>query len=417
MSVFSLMKSRLKIVLALFFAGSIIGYSSDARPPDWHQWRGMNRDGVSQETGILKNWSDASPKVVWRIPLGDGFSGVSISDGRAYTTYAKGEAEILVCLDTASGKEIWCYVIDERFKSPDGGDGARSTPTVDGDRVYALSAHGRLVALDAQNGKALWHCDFRSAFSSEQPRYGFCTSPIVQGDLLLIQTGGTRGNALAAFDKRNGNIIWSCEDDPCGYSSPITATLSGKRQTMFFTGRGLVSVSPKDGTVYWRYDWQTPSNINAATPIFIPPDRIFMSSGYDIGAAVVQIIETNGEFTVNTIWKSRVMKNHFSSSIHHSGYLYGFDNAVLKCIDAVTGREQWVTRGFGRGTLIYADGCLIILGENGNLALAKATPTEYEQLAETQLLKGRCWTLPTLSGGKFYLRNMEELVCLELSEP
>ena len=186
---------------------------------------------------------------------------------------------------------------------------------------------------------------------------------------------------------------------------------------MFFTGQGLVSASPKDGTVYWRYDWQTPSNINVATPIFIPPDRIFISSGYDIGAAVIRITESDGEFTANTVWKSRVMKNHFSSTIYHGGYLFGFDNTVLKCIDAETGREQWVTRGFGRGTLIYADGCLIILGQDGNLALAKATHTQYAQLAEIQLLKGRCWTLPTLSGGKLYLRNMEELVCLELSEP
>ena len=417
MSVLSLMKSRLKIALVLFWGGSCIGYSTDARPPDWHQWRGANRDGVSREAGVLKSWDGAGAKLLWRIPLGDGFSGVSIADGRAYTVYAKRKDEIVVCLDATNGKELWRYVIDERFKSPDGGDGARSTPTVDGDRVYALSAHGRLVALNAQNGKALWTCDFRSVFSSETPRYGFCTSAIVQGDLLLLQTGGTRDNALVAFDKHSGKIVWSCEDDPCGYSSPITATLSEKRQTVFFTGRGLVSVSPKTGTVYWRYDWQTPSNINAATPVFVPPDRIFISSGYDIGAAVVHIKGIDGKLVATTVWKSRVMKNHFSSSIYQNGYLYGFDNAVLKCIDAVTGREQWVTRGFGRGTLIYADGCLIILGENGNLALAKATPTEYEQLAETQLLKGRCWTLPTLSGGKLYLRNMEELVCLELSEP
>ena len=411
------MKSRLTIAFALFCAGSTIGYAGESESTnlDWHQWRGVNRDGVSRETGVLKNWTNVGPKVLWQIPLGDGFSGVSIADGRAYTVYAKGEDEIVVCLDATNGKEIWRYVIDERFRSPDGGDGPRSTPTIDGDTVYALSAHGRLVALDAQNRKALWHCDFRSAFSSEQPRYGFCTSAIVQGDLLLLQTGGTRDNALVAFDKHSGKIVWSCEDDPCGYSSPITVTISGKRQTVFFTGRGLVSVSPKTGTVYWRYDWQTPSNINAATPIFIPPNRIFMSSGYDIGAAVVQIKEIDGKLVATTVWKSRVMKNHFSSSIYQNGYLYGFDNAVLKCINAETGREQWITRGFGRGTLIYADGCLIILGENGNLALAKATPTEYEQLAETQLLKGRCWTLPTLSGGKLYLRNMEELVCVDLS--
>lgn len=412
------LNSGIITILALFCVGSIATRAAEngANNLDWHQWRGPNRDGISPETGLLKRWSDDGPREIWRISLGEGFSGVSISDGRAYTMFVKGEDEIIVCLDAASGREIWRNLDDYRFENRQGGDGPRSTPTVDGDRVYALSAYGRLVALDALNGKELWSHDFTKAFSSNMPRHGFSTSPIIEGELLLVETGGESGKALLACDKRSGKIVWSSEDDAIGYSSPITESILGKRQTVFFTGRGLVSVSPKNGEIYWRYDWPTRFNVNAATPIFIPPDKIFISSGYDMGAAVVQIMETDGGLTATEIWTSREMKNHFSSSVLHGGYLYGFDNAFLKCIDAATGEEQWVKRGFGKGTLIYADGNLIILGEEGNLALAKATPTQYQEIARTQIFDGRCWTVPTLSGGKLYLRNTEELICLDWSK-
>ena len=411
--------SAIALVLVLVCVGYIAAHAAEneSNGLDWYQWRGPNRDGISLETNLLKRWSDDGPTELWRIPLGEGFSGVSISGGRAYTMFVNGEDEIVICLDAASGKEIWRYLDDYRFENRQGGDGPRSTPTVDGDRVYVLSAYGRLVALDALNGKELWNHDFTKAFSSNVPRHGFSTSPIIEGDLLLVETGGEAGKALVACDKQSGKVVWSSEDDASGYSSPITVTISEKRQTVFFTGRGLVSVSPNDGEIYWRYDWPTRFNVNAATPIFVPPDKIFISSGYDMGAAVVQIMETSGQLTVTEVWTSREMKNHFSSSVLYDGYLYGFDNAFLKCIDTETGEEQWVKRGFGKGSLLYADGNLIILGEGGNLALAKATPTQYEEIAQTQIFNGRCWTMPTLSNGKLYLRDTEELICLDWSEP
>ena len=410
--------SGIVVVLVLFCAGNLIAYAAENETNrlEWHQWRGPNRDGISPETNLLKRWADDGPKELWRIALGEGFSGVSISDRRAYTMYVKGQDEIVVCLDATSGREIWRYLDDHRFENRQGGDGPRSTPTVDGDRVYVLSAYGRLVALDALNGKELWNHDFTQSFSSNLPQHGFSTSPIIEGELLLVETGGETGKALVACDKRSGKIVWSSEDDASGYSSPITETILGKRQTVFFTGKGLVSVSPKDGEIHWRYDWPTRFNVNAATPIFIPPDKIFISSGYDMGAAVVQIKEIDGQLTATEVWTSREMKNHFSSSVLHDGYLYGFDNAFLKCIDAETGEEQWVTRGFGKGSLIYADGSLIILGEGGNLAIAKATPAQYEEVAQTQIFNGQYWTMTTLSDGKLYLRNTEELICLDWSE-
>jgi outer membrane protein assembly factor BamB len=389
--------------------------SEESTHAEWHQWRGPNRDGISVDTGIRQNWPAEGPKELWRIPLGEGFSSISISNGRAYTMYAKGEDEIVVCLDAKTGKEIWRYLDDYLFENRQGGNGPRSTPTVDGDKVYVLSAYGRLVALDASTGTQLWDYDLTKAFESRMPQHGFATSPIVEGDLLLVEAGGTDGRAIIAFNKENGNIVWNAQNDGPAYSSPITVTTHDTRQTIFFTADGLVSVSPEDGGVYWRYTWHTSFDVNTATPIFISPDKIFISSGYDTGAAVVQIKESDGKFTACEVWRTRVMKNHFSSSVLHEGYLYGFDNAILKCIDANTGEEQWKVRGFGKGSLVYADGHFIVLGESGNLALVEAAHTEYLEIAQTQVLNGRCWTPPTVSGGKLYLRNHEELVCLDLS--
>ncbi len=390
------------------------GESSQSSEMEWHQWRGPNRDGVSHETGLLTNWPEGGPKEVWRTSLGDGYSSVSISGGRAYTMYAEGEDEVVVCFDAKTGEEKWRYLDDYRFKNRQGGDGPRSTPTVDGDMVYVFSAYGRLVAINALTGNELWDYDFTKAFESPIPQHGFSASPVVEGNLLLMEAGGKGNRAIIAFNKENGDIVWNTQDDPPAYSSPITVTIHNVRQAIFFTAEGLVSVSPRDGEVYWRYAWRTSYDVNAATPVFIPPDKVFISSGYDTGAALVQIEENDGKFSVSEMWRSRVMKNHFASSILHEGYLYGFDDGTLKCIEANTGEEQWRKRGFRKGSLIYADGHLIVLGESGNLALVKASHTEYIEVAQTQIFDGRCWTAPSVSGGKLYLRNNEELVCLDL---
>jgi len=166
--------------------------------------------------------------------------------------------------------------------------------------------------------------------------------------------------------------------------------------------------------MFWRHPWQTSYDVNAATPIFIPNDKVFISSGYGVGATVLQIQSQGGSMKVEPVWRSRVMKNHWASSILHQGYIYGFDDGILACIDANTGEQQWQQRGFQKGSLIFADGHLIILGERGNLALAEATPSAYKEKATAEVLRGKCWTMPTLAGGKLYVRNQSEILCLDM---
>ncbi len=420
-----------KVTVFLVVSALLCGAVLTASATEWPQWRGPNRDGVSDEVGILKEWAASGPKVLWSRPLGEGFSGISVSQGRVYTMFSKGNDEFVVCLNATDGQEIWRFRSDKNYHEGQGGNGPRATPTIDGNLLFTISAHGKLYALNAENGEKVWSHDLQRKFGSKMPRWGFSTSPLVDGELLLVEAGGKGEKSIVAFNKSSGDVIWSSHKDKLGYSSPIAITVKGVRQIICFTGTKLVSVSPTDGKIYWEYAWKTGYDVNAATPVFIPPDKVFISSGYDKGAAVLQmrvfishdddraaveqIRENQGTIRIEEIWKNRKMKNQFSSSVLHENYLYGFDNSILKCIEADTGEEQWKSRGFGKGTVVLADGHLIILSDRGKLGLAEATPAEYIEKASAKVLSGLCWTAPTLANGKLYVRNEEEIVCLDMT--
>ncbi|HEY2291041.1 MAG TPA: PQQ-binding-like beta-propeller repeat protein [Thermoanaerobaculia bacterium] len=403
-----MLQLRVHVPLAL----SLALLASAASPADWPQFRGPNRDGISQETDVLKSWPANGPKVLWRVPLGEGYSHLAVVKGRLLTLYGQGDNEYAVALDAATGKPLWRVAIDRKLVN-DQGNGPRSTPTVDGDTVYVLSGQGRLAALKLANGQTLWQHDLRAEYGAQPPTWGIATSPLVEGNLLLVNVGGSNGRSMAAFDKANGKPLWFSQNDPAGYAAPIAITVGGVRQVIFFTGDSVVSIAPKDGKLLWRVPWRTDLGVNAATPIFLPPDKLFISSGYDTGAAVFQIRPADAGITVAEVWRNRVMKNQFSSSLLYKGIIYGFDNATFKAIDAATGQERWKQRGFGQGSLILAGGNLIVLSDSGKLALVEATPEQYRELGSATVLSGRCWTAPTLTGSRLYLRNQEELLSLD----
>jgi outer membrane protein assembly factor BamB len=275
--------------------------------------------------------------------------------------------------------------------------------------VYILTPNGHLAALSAKDGKQIWSHNLVSEYGSEIPNWGTSTSPLVEKELLLVDVGGKTGFSLMAFNKKDGSVAWKTHTDKQGYSSPIAVTVNGVRQILFFTGTALVSVSPQ-GQVFGKYPWRTDWDANIATPIFIPPDKVYISSSYGTGAAVLKI--NKASFT--EVWKSTVSKNHFNSSVLYQGYIYGFDDAILQCIEANTGTEKWKHGGFGKGSVILVEGNLIVLGERGQLALVEATPAGYKEKALTQPLEGKTWTNPALANGKLYLRNQKEIVCLNL---
>ncbi len=396
-------------------------FATPAVAGDWPQWLGPDRNGTSNEKGLLKQFAEAGPEVVWRAPLGKGFSAIAIAASRLYTMSTDKEGEFVVCLDAATGKVLWRVRTGGYFEEAQGGDGPRSTPTVDGDVVYALGAQGQLFALNAESGEVGWQKDLAKEFGSEVPRWGFSTSPLIDGDLLFVEVGGVDGNFVVdmvidreaaatavAVDKKTGRTVWSALGDKMSYSSPIAYTVAGRREVAFLNAYALVGLSPSDGSVRWRVPWKTRYDVSAATPVFIAPDQIFISAG-DNGA-VFRVKENGAE----QVWKNDVMKNHFGTSIYHDGYLYGFDQSILKCVDATTGAEKWKARGYAKGTLIIADGQLIVLGEQGNLGLVEATPEHFNERANAQVMNARCWTAPSMADGIVYLRDETEIVAVDL---
>ena len=401
-------------VFALLLAAGLGAPQVAGAPPtyDWPQFRGPGRDGVSAETGLARSWPATGPKELWRKPVGEGFSGISVAGGRAFTLVAGPDQEFAVGLDAATGAEVWRTPVGPRFDEALG-NGPRSTPTVDGDRVFVLSSTGHLAALAVADGHPLWELDAQKEMGAPMPLRGFACSPLVDGDLLLVELGAGAGKALAALDKASGKVRWSARDTPSGYSSPIAVDIDGVHQYVFVntSGREVVALRP-DGSVWWTHPWP-PGSI--AMPVFVPPNRILVSASADIGAALLEVKTVDGKPQVDEAWRNRVLKNHFSSSLARDGFIYGFDNGTLKCVDAATGEQRWAERGFGKGSLIAADGLLLVLGDRGTLALAEATPEAYHELARVQALKGKSWTAPTLAGGRLYLRDQSEIVCLEVA--
>lgn len=402
-------------LVVLLVGAFFVPAEGHCEPGDWPEYRGPHRDGKSPETNVVDSFGETGPKQLWSTSGGEGYSGLSVVDGRLFTLVSRNKEEVALALDAATGKELWSYRLDDAFRNSFG-NGPRSTPTVDGDTVYVLGARAKLAALDAETGEAKWTQDLQKSFGARVPTWGVSTSPLVLGDLLLLDVGGRDGASVAALNKRTGIVKWTAGTDIAGYSAPLPITVNGVDQVIFFTGTQVQSVDPEDGEVLWTRRWRTSYDVNAATPIFIPPNRLFVSSGYDTGAGLYEITAGDGKASAEEIWTTRGMKNQFSSSIYHDGYIYGFDNSILKCIDPKTGEDVWRARGYGHGSMTYADGKLIVLSDKGKLGLVEATPEEFRELDSTQIFNGKTWTVPTLVDGTLYVRDENRILALDVQD-
>ena len=380
---------------------------------DWPQWLGPHRNGISSETGLFGK--APSFKESWRVHAGPGRAGLSVVGDRLYTISGGAYA---VCLDARNGEVMWRTPTTGNDPSPSGWRDSRSpraTPTVDGKMVYVFSALGKLLALDSQFGTQRWSRDIILEFDSVKSGRNFAASPLVERNLVLIEAGGKNGHSLMAFDKTSGEVAWNTRSDERGYSSPIIATIGQTRQAVFFTDYGLIAVAPQNGRVLWQYPWMTSQHPNTTTPVFIPPNRFFISSSSGMGGTVVEVTATDGRYEVAEVWRNNNMQNHSATSIYYQGHLYGFDGSTLKCLDAETGEEKWQTRGYGHGTLIVADGHLVILSERCNLGIAEATPAGFVEKANAQVFRrSRCETVPSLADGRIYLRDDKEIVRINI---
>jgi outer membrane protein assembly factor BamB len=402
---------------ALAAAGVAAGLAAAAPSHDWPQFRGANRDGVSAETGLLASWPAGGPRQAWRVKIGPGYSGIAVVGQRLYTMYAadhEGKAlEFAAAFDAATGRELWRTAVGDKHVG-DFGDGPRSTPTVAGDTVYVLGARGDLAALAAADGAVRWRVQLTEAFGSKVPYFGFSTSVLVDGEQVVVEGGGKEGKSFAGLDRKTGATRWTSGNGPDepSYNSAISFSVGGKTRYAYIVGASLKCIDA-GGSEVWSHPWTYPGETHA-TPIFIAPDRIFASGAEGVGATLLRFVEQEGTARVEEVWKSANMRNHFSASVVRDGHVYGFDNASLRCLSLDKGESAWVRRGLGKGSLVLADGHLVVLSDQGLLVLVEATPEGYKEKGSVQALQGRCWTSPSLAHGRVYLRNYEEMVCYDL---
>ena len=382
---------------------------------DWPQWRGPNRDGVSGSKLAETPWPSDGPPRRWKVPGGPGHSGIAVAGDRLYTMLQEGEEEIVLCLDAATGATRWRFSARAKFVEPSGGPGPRATPAVFDGCVYTLGGTGLLHALDGATGAILWRRDLVRDFGGRIPEYGFASSPLIEGDLVIVQPGAPEAS-VAAFDRKDGRRVWATGKDPAGYSSPVAATIAGRRQIVALTGAAVVGIDARHGRILWSHPWTASHNI--VTPV-VDGDRVFVSSGYGKGCTLLRIAAD--PWTVTPVYVSTKMKSQLSTPVLDRGSLYGFDDEFLVCLAFETGELRWKARGFGKGGLVAADDRLIVLGETGRLALVDATPAEFRERAAIRISETRCWAAPSVARGRLWLRDQESFSCFDIeasrSEP
>ena len=385
-----------------------------AAPPYWTDFRGPLRDGNYRERPIRADWPPEGLEPLWRQPIGGGYASFVVARGRAFTIEQRGGEEVVAAYDPVTGRELWTNAWTASFREMMGGDGPRATPTWFDGRVYALGAQGELRCLDEVTGRVVWRTNILEDAGAKNLQWGMAASPLIVDDTVVVLPGGSGGKSVAAYDRRSGQHAWSALDDQAGYSSPMLVTLAGVRQILVFTGSRMAGITADRGELLWEYPWTTQFGVNASQPLLVGDNRVFVSTGYGTGAGLVEITRNGDTLVPREIWRSNRMKNQFSSSVLHDGFIYGLDEAILACLDARTGDLKWKGGRYGYGQVMLAGDRLIVLSEQGDLALVRATPEKHDELARFAVLEGKTWNHPAMSGGYLLLRNINEMVAFDL---
>ena len=377
---------------------------------DWFQWRGPNRDGKSGETGLLKTWPAQGPPAAWRTTgAGIGYSSFSASGGRIYTLGGRSQQELVIALDAGSGKRVWETPIGALFFN-DRGNGPRGTPTIDGDRIYALGGSGDLVCLDAKTGKPVWSKNVLREFGGSNITWGLSESPLIVNDRVLVQAGGSNAS-IVALNKTNGAVLWRQHSDEAGYSSAVVAQVGGTQQAVFFTAERALGVSVRDGRELWSYDRVANRTANIATPV-VAGNRVFLSSDYGTGAALLELSASGAR----EVYFTREMRNHHSTSVLVGEHLYGFSSSILTAMQLADGTVAWRDRSVGKGSLIYADERLYLFSENGVVGLAEPAPQGYKEHGRFRIEAGSLptWSHPIITNGKLILRDQDNVYAFNI---
>ena len=385
-------------------------------PTDFPEYRGRRRDGVVTGPALARDWAARPPRLLWRQPAGGGYAAFAVAGNLAVTIEQRRDQEAIVGYDTASGGQRWLYSYPARFSEKMGGDGPRATPTLADGRVYALGATGKLVCLDAQTGRRHWDADI---LEGDNLPWGISGSPLVYDRYVVVGPGkqGAGGHTLVAYDRTSGQKAWAAGEARAGYSSPMLATFAGVRQILLFDGERLAGYDASTGQELWHYEWRTNPEVNAAQPIVLDGDRVFISSGYGVGCIMLKVSRNQGKWEASPVWtRKTTMRCKFTSPVALGGYLYGLDEGILVCLDEKTGDRTWRGGRYGHGQLLLSGDLLVILAETGELALVEANPAAYRELGRITVFDSKTWNCPALANGKAYLRNDQEMACYDLAE-
>ncbi len=381
----------------------------------WTGYRGPGSAGRYDEMAVIEEWPPDGPPLLWKQPIGEGWSSFAVADGAAFTLERRRDREVVAAYDLTDGRELWTASWQSRFAEQADRDGPRSTPVWDAGRVYALGAAGDLVALDAATGDRLWQRDILEENDAGNITWGVSASPIVAGDLVVTMPGAGNGHAIVAYDKAHGEPRWHALSDAASYTTPMAVTLAGRPQLLAVTASRAVGLDLSDGSLLWEHPWATNMGINAAQPIVVGENRFMLSAGYDHGAVMVEIQPEGERLAARAVWETNRMKNKLSSSVYYDGHLYGLDEGILACLDAATGELRWKSGRYGHGQLLLAQGSLIVLTEEGELALVEAKPDAFVERARFAAIEGRTWNNPALASGILLVRNGREMAAYRLA--
>jgi outer membrane protein assembly factor BamB len=398
---------------------------------DWPQYAGPHANRSTAEK-IQKVFPAAGPKTIWRVPTSDGFSSFAVSGGKAFTqlmrNFEGAPRETVAAFDANTGKELWAAPLgiiklgdggQSGTADNQGGDGPRSTPSVDGNRVYVVSAKLLVSCFDATTGKVIWSHDLNKEHAGRNISWQNAASPLLEGNLVFVGGGGP-GESLLAFDKATGKVAWKAYDEKITHATPTAATILGQRQVIFFTQSGLVSVNPTDGKLLWKHPFKYQTS-TAASPV-VGEDIVYCAAGYGVGATAVKISKEGSAFKATELWLSKgnqPVANHWSTPVYFKGHLYGmfsfkeYGSGPLKCVELATGKVKWTQPNFGAGQVVLAGDTVLALSDKGELVTVETNPNAYKEISRAKVVSGKCWSTPTVANGRIYVRSTKEGVCLE----
>ncbi len=377
---------------------------------EWPGFRGPKRDGIIKGIKINSDWKSNPPKELWRRPIGPGCSSFAVNGDLIYTQEQRGEVELVVCYYLKTGEPIWKHEDKARFWDSHAGAGPRSTPTLNKGRIYTLGATGILNALDARDGTLLWSRNAVSDSDVVHSGWGYTSSPLVVDDIVIVAAVGK----LVAYDIETGKLRWMGPDGGDSYSSPHLLTIDGIQQVVLMSGKGVTSILPSVGEVLWEYKWQIGSRI--VQPAMTSDGEILISYGEGKGLRRIVVKHNSGDWSIENRWTSNQLKPNFNDFVIHEDHAYGFNGPILACIEINEGQRKWRGRRYGGQLILLADqDLIIILSEQGELALVEANPEKFKELARLEAIEGKTWNHPVLVGGILLVRNGQEMVAYQVS--